>query len=129
LVIAWLSDGTDRILVSDRRHWGAPALLEAYRRRRQTEAFHRLLKTTIGLAHLYSFQERGIFFLLHVAVILAAWLFFSRRTTATTTVQSLQETLATLRQAMGLLTNWRRNMLPHYRTSKPENRYASDPPG
>jgi hypothetical protein len=128
LVIAWLPDGTDLILVSDRRDWSAQALLDAYRQRGQTEAFHRLLKTTIGLAHLYSFQERGIFFLLHVAVILAVLLFLTRHPTATTTLQTLQATLAALRQAMGLLKHWRRNMLPHYRNSKPEKPYATKPP-
>jgi len=45
--------------------WNAEALLEAYRKRWQIERFHRFLKETVGLAHLYSFQEAGLFLLLH----------------------------------------------------------------
>ena len=53
LLFGTLKSGEYFILVSDRFDWSAERILAAYRKRWQIEEFHRILKDTIGLAHLY----------------------------------------------------------------------------
>ena len=103
------------LAASDRLTWSAEKILAAYKRRWEIEQFHRLLKNTIGLAHLYSFHETGIFFLAHVALLLAVLLFLGVSKLPGATVQTMKLALAPCRRAMGLGTHWKRNM-----TSRPK---------
>jgi hypothetical protein len=117
LVVAYLANGEDLILASDRMDWSAERLLEAYRQRWQIECFHRLLKECVGLAHLYSFQENGLLFLLHVATLLATLLILDETAPRGSTVEVLMAALTALRAALGIPTTaWRSN------TAKPMKR-------
>jgi hypothetical protein len=116
LVVAYLANGEDLILASDRMDWSAERLLEAYRQRWQIDRFHRFLKECVGLAHLYSFQENGLLFLLHVATLLAMLLILGEPAPRGLTLDVLKEALTTLRAALGISTAWRSN------TAKPMKR-------
>jgi hypothetical protein len=116
LVIAYLANGEDLILASDRMDWSAERLLEAYHQRWQIERFHRVLKECVGLAHLYSFQENGLLFLLRVATLLATLLLLGETAPRGLTVDVLMAALTNMRAALGLSTAWRSN------TAKPMKR-------
>lgn len=118
LVIAVLADGTDLILVSDQFSASAETLLAAYRQRWQIERFHRFLKSTLGLAHLYSFHETGIFFLAHVAVLLALLLFLGAPANCGSTVETMRAAFEALRRSIGEGTHWQRNMTNRRRYNK-----------
>ncbi len=112
LVVCRRPNGEDLILVSDLRGWDAQALLCAYRKRWQIERFHRFMKHTLGLSHLYSFQQRGIEFLLTLAILLAAAVLLreeSKRFEGKTPVDRLYRGLRHLRRQWGLRTPWRPN--------------------
>jgi hypothetical protein len=109
LVVAYLANGEDLILASDRMDWSAERLLEAYRQRWQIERFHRFLKECVGLAHLYSFQENGLLFLLQVATLFATLLLVGETAPRGLTVDILLAALTNLRAALGLSTAWRSN--------------------
>lgn len=110
LVVARLQKGEDLILASDRMEWSAERLLEAYGKRWQIETFHRFLKESIGLAHLYSFQENGLLFLLHVATLLAILLVLAEEDPSGTTLSVLLVGLEQLRTRLGIPpTAWRSN--------------------
>ena len=110
LVIAYLPNGEDLILASDRMAWSAERLLEAYHQRWHTERFHRILKECVGLAHLYSFQENGLSFLLLVATLLAALLVMGNEAASGPTVEVLLAALTSLRAVSGVTaTAWRSN--------------------
>lgn len=119
LVYAVTKKGKDLILVSDRMQWSAERILEAYRERWQIERLHRFLKETLGLAHLYSFQQRGLEFLVHVALLLALLLFLGDSQGEGQTADILYSLLKELRQGVGISGVWRRNT-PRWRkrTSK-----------
>jgi Transposase DDE domain len=120
LVVAALADGTDLILVSDQFSANAEEILSAYKQRWQIEQFHRFLKDTLGLAHLYSFHETGIFFLAHVAVLLALLLFLGATARRATTIETMHEAFEALRRSIGEGTRWKRNMTnrPRYNKKK-----------
>lgn len=116
LVVAYLANGEDLILASDRMDWSAERLLEAYRQRWQIERFHRFLKECVGLAHLYSFQENGLLFLLQVATLFATLLLLGEVAPRGLTVDILLAALTNSRATLGLSTAWRSN------TAKPIKR-------
>lgn len=100
------------ILVSDQFNWSAERLLGAYKRRGEIEQFHRVLKETVGLAHLYSFQELGVMLMLHVAVLLAVLLLLGSPPKAGPLPERLRAALAQARQGLVMEPGlWRRNML------------------
>jgi hypothetical protein len=95
------------VLVTGLRHLSAERLLDAYRQRERIEQFHRLVKEVVGLAHLYSFSQSGIEFLLYTAVLLAMLLVLGEAQGETITV--LRRTLRNLRRRIGLGQLWKRN--------------------
>jgi hypothetical protein len=110
LVIARLASGERLILASDRWSWGAERILAAYKQRWHIERFHRLLKETLGLAHLYSFAQNGLEFLLWTALLLALLLFASRAALQQAcTIQVLATALRQARTMLGLGALWRRS--------------------
>jgi hypothetical protein len=111
LVRATLPTGEELILVSNLLGKSAEYLLKSYRQRWQIERFHYYLKETLGLAHLYSFQQNGLAFLVHVAVLLCVLLLLSGDSQKTLTVDQLRELLRQLRRACGLFGLWRRNTM------------------
>jgi hypothetical protein len=109
LVIATLSSGEQLILASDHLDWSAGRLLDAFKQRWHIERFHRFLKDTLGLAHLYNFRQNGIEFLLHVALLTALLLFLSEADPSGETIAILRRVLRAVRRALGLGTPWKRN--------------------
>ena len=109
LVYAYLPNGEDLILASDLLDWRAQDLLAAYHKRWQIERFHRFLKETVGLAHLYSFQEVGLFLLLHLAVLLAVLLCLNLEEPKGLTVTRLLLAIARMRRDAGMAQRWHPN--------------------
>lgn len=118
LVRATLGTGEELILVSGMLKASAEKLAGDYRQRWQIERFHYYLKETLGLAHLYSFQQAGIAFLAHVAVLLCVLLLMldneklsKMGTGGSLTVDELRVRLRLLRRACGMWGLWRRNTM------------------
>jgi hypothetical protein len=110
MVRAFLASGEELILVSDRMDWSAEAILAAYHKRWHVERFHRFLKETLGLAHLYSFHQSGLTFLLYTALLVALVLFLAAPHGAVgDTIQILHQALRQARRALGLGPTWKRN--------------------
>ncbi|MFH0794057.1 MAG: transposase [bacterium] len=116
LLIAVLPSGEKLILATDRFDKSAEAILAAYRQRWHIERFHHFVKDAVGMAHLYSFDQRGINFLLYTALLLALLLFFSQDNPQGETIQILRALLKALRAALGLGAPWRRNTYSPRRT-------------
>lgn len=109
LVYAILPDGKDLILVSNHLSWSAQSILKAYKKRWQIELLHQFFKQTVGLAHLNSFHQNGIEFLLHVAVLLAILLLLGRDKCRKTTLEVLYVALADLRLSLDVRPVWKPN--------------------
>lgn len=105
------------ILVTTEMKWNAERILDAYAKRHQIEQFHRILKDTLGLSHLYSFAWEGIEFLLHTVLLLAMVLLMAemrrlgRRATALAleTINVLLNAVNAALEKTGHGTRWRRN--------------------
>ena len=113
LVRATLAKGEELILVSGMLEASAEFLMRTYRQRWQIERFHYYLKETLGLAHLYSFQQNGLAFLAQVAVLLSVLLLLAEAgdPQAGLTVDRLRAALKRLRMACGIQGQWRRNTM------------------
>jgi len=97
------------VIVTSELRWSAERVLDAYKKRERIERFHRILKDVIGLAHLYSFSQSGIMFLLHAALLLALLLVMSDPRAGGEVIWILHTALQRLRTALGLGGIWRRN--------------------
>jgi len=120
LVVAQLPSGEWLILASDHFAWSAARILAAYNKRWHIERFHRFLKDTLGLAHLYNFRQSGIEFLLYTALLSALLLFFSDAKPTGDTIVLLRRILRAVRRALGLGTPWKRNTFSP-RRAKPKS--------
>lgn len=109
LVIALLADGEKLILATNQYGWSAETILDTYDLRWHIERFHRFLKDTLGLAHLYSFSQTGIEFLIYTALLSALLLFFADKNPSGETIHILRRMLRLVRRALGLGTPWKRN--------------------
>lgn len=122
LVLAVLPSGERLALASDRFDWSTEQILAAYKKRHHIERFHRFLKDAVGLAHLYSFDQGGITFLLMVALLLAMLLFATERNPDRETIHVLQWMLRRLRRTLGLSTPWKRNTFTPRRAKNTRNK-------
>lgn len=109
LIRAVLPNGEALILATTEWSWTTAQVLEAYRKRWQIERFHRFLKETLGLAHLYSFRQNGLVFLVYTALMLALLVFLAEDDAKELTVDIMRRALIELREAFGLGSVWRRN--------------------
>jgi hypothetical protein len=128
LVWGELPSGEALILVSDLLNWGAQRLLRAYQHRYDIEAFHLQLKQMVGLAHLYSFQPRGIELQLEVVVLLVLLICMELLRHCFRHLRALLSyAWQSLRLSAGLSpTRWRPNMpSAHRRTPKVKGGEAS----
>ena len=121
LVIADLGHD-ELIVVSSLWDWSAEALLAAYKKRGRIEVFHRLLKESVGLAHLYSFDRVGLRLLIHAALLVAMLLFVGLAQGRGDTCDGLHAALTAVRAALGLGTAWRRNTLARTRATRRKSR-------
>lgn len=116
LLIAILPSGEKLILATDQLKWSAKRILASFKKRWHIERFHRFLKDTLGLAHLYSFHQSGMTFLLYTALLTALMLFFAPADPVGETIQILHQALKALRSAFGMATPWKRNTCTPRRT-------------
>lgn len=110
LIRTTLPSGEELILVTDQLKASVEVLLANYKKRWHIERFHRLVKDTLGLAHLYSFHQHGIEFLLYTLALLVLLLYFAHNNPQGQTIVLLRVVLKTVRSQLGLGTPWRRNM-------------------
>jgi hypothetical protein len=113
LVRAMLATGEEMILVSGMLDASAEYLMKTYRQRWQIERFHYYLKETLGLAHLYSFQQNGLAFLVQVAVLLCVLMLLADMAEGGSglTVDRLRTILKAVRLASGVWGLWRPNTI------------------
>jgi hypothetical protein len=97
------------LVVTGEMEWPAEQVLDAYKKRERIEQFHRFMKDTVGLAHLYSFSQSGIAFLLYTALLLAMLLALFEGWEGVETIVVLRGALKALRAALGLGSPWKRN--------------------
>ena len=109
LVIARLPSGENLILATDQLKWKAERVLAAYKQRWHIERFHRYLKDTLGLSHLYSFGQSGMTFLLYTSLLVALLLFFIENDPQGEVIKILRSMLTAQRNCLGLDTPWKRN--------------------
>jgi hypothetical protein len=104
----------DLILASSELGASAKELLAIYRKRWAIERFHKLVKQTLGLAHLYSFQANGLELLLHVAFILAALTYLSIKGSgkAQDQIALIRAVIKGIRAAL-CITEWKPNTCTH----------------
>lgn len=124
LIIACLASGENLILATDRIEWSAERVLEGYKQRWHIERFHRFLKDALGLSHLYSFDQKGMTFLLYTALLAALLLFFAESDPNGETIKILRRMLSDVRAALGLGTPWRRNSCTRQRNKKKPKKKA-----
>ena len=118
LIVARLETGEDLILASRQMRWSAERILATYKQRWQIERFHKFLKETLGLAHLYSFGQRGIEFLTLTVLLLAMVLLESAVLGAEMVIDALHQILRALRRTVGFSTPWKRNTVSRTRSKK-----------
>lgn len=120
LLVVKLSCGkkTEELILASSEHGlSAQQLLDLYARRWEIEEFHRILKRSIGLAHLYSFHRNGIKTLIHIAALLAVllWLDDESQPPGKENVSKLgtilRGLLTALRAALNLSPPWRPNTI------------------
>lgn len=111
-------------LVTGEWDWSAERILDAYKQRWRIEEYHRFIKETVGLAHLYSFSQTGIMFLLHAATLMCMLLFMAEPNPSGQTISVLRRALKALRNALGISGFWRRNMVAVASGSKARKRSA-----
>lgn len=86
-------------------------IMEMYKKRWEIESFHRLLKETLGLAHLYSFKQAGVEFMLAVVTLLATAAFMTAPERKQTVVATMREQLHRIFKELGISRRWQRNTL------------------
>jgi hypothetical protein len=113
LVVAQ-KDGKDLILVSNLLHHTGEQILQLYKKRWAIEDFHRLLKHSIGLAHLYSFQQHAMQLLVNVAFLLAVLLYLKApcKHAPPDIVELLLSLINQIRQELNI-TQWKPNITTH----------------
>jgi hypothetical protein len=124
LVYAQRADGELLVLASNQWLWSAGQILAAYQKRWQIELYHKLLKDTLGLAHLYNFSQNGLEVQLYAALMMAALLFLACRAgqEPVWVVQAMRRRLQQWRRQLGLGNAWRRNSCIRPRSTKRKSR-------
>jgi hypothetical protein len=124
LVYARRANGELLVLASNQWLWSAPQILAAYQKRWQIELYHKLLKDTLGLAHLYNFSQNGLEVQIYVALMMAALIFLACRSgkEPVLVVKAMRRTFQQWRRQLGLGTAWRRNSCIRPRSTKRKSR-------
>lgn len=127
LIVQLVSGGKSEelALASSELSMDAQKLLDLYGRRWEIEEFHRVIKRTIGLAHLYSFRQRGIETLLGIAALLAMLLWLEENPLLkiedrkrSTIAQMLREIIRKTRRTLGIPDPWKPNTIGRRRWRK-----------
>lgn len=126
LIHVRLASGEDLILATDRLQWSTQRVLDSYKKRWHIERFHRFLKDTLGLAHLYSFNQAGIEFLLYTAMLVTLLLALDEDVDGGETIVLVRAALRAQRAALGLGTPWKRNACQGQHRQKKRPRKAKN---
>jgi hypothetical protein len=118
LITVRLPTGEPMTLATSETQWSAERVLDAYKKRWHIERFHKFLKETIGLAHLYSFGRNGIEFLTLTAMLMAMILLQHEPTAGGDVIDALRKILRSIRRACGMFEPWKRNTVSRRRTKK-----------
>lgn len=118
LLIVRLASGENLILATERLEWSAERILDAYRQRWHIERFHRFLKDTLGLSHLYSFEKTGMEFLLYTALLVSLLLFFATNAPQGEVIRILRARLKATREGLWMTTPWKRNTIARNRQGR-----------
>lgn len=118
--LAWaeLPGGDPLIVATSRNGWSIEKILEGYRQRWPIEPMHKVIKDTIGLAHLYSLQESGMRGLMQLALLLSGLVWISLKPEERIrdskgkiqVVASIREGVKRLRRLAGERGTWKRNL-------------------
>ncbi len=122
---AWLDSGEDLWLVTDQFHFTADQLLDSYLKRGTIEVYHRFIKQSVGLAHLYSFDQHGIETQVHLIVLLANLLYLSAPEDVFKSMCILDviaEIMNQLRRDLKIPKLWQRNTVAQRRRKPEHNR-------
>jgi hypothetical protein len=120
LIIAISPKGEQFIYAASENKCSAGCVIEYYRQRWHIERFHRFMKESLGLAHLYSFDAVGLEFLILTALLTAMLLFTTVELAQSGgTIAMLHSALTHARKQLGIQPPWRRNILATKR-SKPK---------
>lgn len=90
----------------------AAQILAHYRLRWHIERFHKLLKQTLGMAHLFSFQKNGIEMMLYAALLLTLLLYMQAEQSEKhyhQTIDQIRAALLQLRKLLKVESHWIRN--------------------
>lgn len=106
-----VNGGEHLILASSELNWSATRLLESYAQRWEIEKWHRIVKRALGLAHVYSFQGRGLMLLTRVVLLLALLLLSEADPAgeALPTAERLRLLIAAARRSEGIYHPWAPN--------------------
>lgn len=118
LIVATLSSGEDLILTTNLYGWSAERILASYKKREHIERFHKFLKDCLGLAHLYSFNQTGLIFLLYAALLASLLLFLMEKNPDKELIYILRSMLTIIRRELGFGTRWKRNICTVRRQKK-----------
>ena len=124
LIIATLASGEDLILATNLYTWSTERILESYKKRQHIERFHKFIKDSLGLAHLYSFSQTGLMFLLYTALLIALLLFLMGKNSEKELIYILRSRLKIVRKELGLGTRWKRNICTAKRQKRKERKNA-----
>jgi hypothetical protein len=123
----WLESGEDLILITDQFELTTEQLLDMYLKRGQIEVYHRFLKQSLGLAHLYSFDQTGIEGQIRLSALLANLLYLAaapHQNTPAEVLKIISTSLEDIRRELGLWKPWKRNTYsPTRKKAKRKRRY------
>lgn len=125
LLKAYIGKDEDLWLVTDQFDATVDQLLDSYRLRGGIEVYHRFVKNSLGLAHLYSYNQTGIETQIYLITVVANVLFLSA-TEGMLNDQDVQKVLRQMlkyiRAQLGLPMRWRRNTVAQRRNKPLHNR-------
>lgn len=125
LIKGWLNEKEDLWLTSDQYDATPEQLFSDYLQRGQIEVYHRFVKQSLCMAHLYSFDQTGIESQIQLTVLLANLLFLSAPgdpQTANSVIKIIDQQLKKLRDELGLSKPWYRNTVAQRRNKPLHNR-------
>ena len=109
LIKARIAGKPELILVTNLLKADVSEILAHYRLRWEIELFHKLLKQTLGMAHLFNFQKNGIEMAILAALLIAVLLYLQSPAKSARTLDHIRLMLKLMRKSLNIQTPWMRN--------------------
>lgn len=124
MIKAWLKNGDDLWLITDQMTMPCEEVLANYKQRNTIEVYHRFIKQSLGLAHLYSYDHTGIVAQVQLIVLLVNLLHISAdRSDSRQQIPALLNiAIKQLREQLGLWSPLKRNTVAQRRRKPDHNR-------